>query len=102
MGYALHQLGRYAEAVQQYQTAIRNKANYSSAHFNLRYVVHRAEQPQRSIGAVPDSPAYRCRARDKTFQSHQVKHPNRAPLHHNCRLTSPQGVTFSLFSVTKH
>ena len=35
MGYALHQLGRYAEAVQQYQTAIRNKANYSSAHFNL-------------------------------------------------------------------
>jgi len=34
-GYALHQLRRYAEAVQEYQTAIRQKPNYPSAHYNL-------------------------------------------------------------------
>jgi tetratricopeptide (TPR) repeat protein len=35
MGYALHQLSRYAEAVQSYQSAIRNKTGYASAHYNL-------------------------------------------------------------------
>jgi tetratricopeptide (TPR) repeat protein len=35
MGYAFHQLNRFAEAVQQYQTAIRQKTGYASAHFNL-------------------------------------------------------------------
>jgi tetratricopeptide (TPR) repeat protein len=35
MGYALHQLSRFAEAVQQYQIAIRQKTDYASAHFNL-------------------------------------------------------------------
>ena len=35
MGYALHQLQRYSEAVQQYQTAIRLKPGYASAHYNL-------------------------------------------------------------------
>ena len=35
MGYALHQLQRFSEAVQQYQTAIRLKPGYASAHYNL-------------------------------------------------------------------
>lgn len=35
MGYALHQLARYAEAIQQYQIAIKQKADYASAHYNL-------------------------------------------------------------------
>ena len=35
LGYALHQMGRYAEAVQAYQTAIRQKTDYASAHYNL-------------------------------------------------------------------
>jgi tetratricopeptide (TPR) repeat protein len=35
MGYALHQLNRFGEAVQQYQMAIRQKTNYASAHYNL-------------------------------------------------------------------
>jgi len=35
MGYALHQLARYEEAIQQYQVAIRQKTDYASAHYNL-------------------------------------------------------------------
>jgi tetratricopeptide (TPR) repeat protein len=35
MGYALHQLSRYGEAVQAYQQANRNKTDYASAHYNL-------------------------------------------------------------------
>ena len=35
MGFALHQLARYAEAVVAYQSAIRNKTDYASAHYNL-------------------------------------------------------------------
>ena len=35
LGYALHQLGRYQEAVQQYQIAIQQKTDYASAHYNL-------------------------------------------------------------------
>jgi tetratricopeptide (TPR) repeat protein len=35
MGYALHQLTRYAEAIQSYQSAIRHKKDYASAHYNL-------------------------------------------------------------------
>jgi Flp pilus assembly protein TadD len=35
LGYALHQLTRYAEAIQAYQSAIRNKSDYASAHYNL-------------------------------------------------------------------
>jgi protein O-mannosyl-transferase len=35
MGYALHQLGRFGEAVRQYQIAITQKTNYASAHYNL-------------------------------------------------------------------
>ena len=87
MGYALHQLGRYAEAVQQYQIAIRQKGELRLGPLQSRYVVHRAEQSQRGAGAVSDPAAHRRRARDKTFQSNQVKHPNGATLHHNCRLT---------------
>jgi len=34
-GYALHQLRRYVEAVQEYHAAIRQKPNYPSAHYNL-------------------------------------------------------------------
>ena len=32
---SLHQLRRYTEAVREYQTAIRQKANYASAHYYL-------------------------------------------------------------------
>jgi tetratricopeptide (TPR) repeat protein len=35
MGYSLHQLGRYTEAVQQYLIAVRQKTDYASAHYNL-------------------------------------------------------------------
>jgi len=35
LGYALHQLRRYAEAIQQYLMAVQQKPNYPSAHYNL-------------------------------------------------------------------
>jgi len=35
LGYALHQLKRYPEAIVAYKNAIQNKANYGSAHYNL-------------------------------------------------------------------
>ena len=35
LGYSLHQLRRYAEAVLSYQAAIRQKPDYASAYYNL-------------------------------------------------------------------
>ena len=35
LGYALHQLRRYQEAIQQYMMAIQQKTDYASAHYNL-------------------------------------------------------------------
>jgi tetratricopeptide (TPR) repeat protein len=35
LGYALHQLGRYPEAVKEYQTAIAQRRDYASATYNL-------------------------------------------------------------------
>jgi tetratricopeptide (TPR) repeat protein len=35
LGYALHQLGRYQEAIQSYLIAIQQKTDYASAHYNL-------------------------------------------------------------------
>ena len=35
LGYALHSLGRFAEAVPEYQIAIRQRTDYALAHYNL-------------------------------------------------------------------
>ena len=35
LGYSLHQLQRYPEAVLEYRTAIRQKSKYASAYYNL-------------------------------------------------------------------
>jgi len=35
LGYAYHQMRRYSEAVQEYQTAIQQKPSYGLAYYNL-------------------------------------------------------------------
>ena len=72
MGYALHQLNRYPEAVLAYQSAIRHKTDYASAHYNLGVSFCRAAQPKRRTRPIPHIATNRQYPGDQTVQPNQV------------------------------